>query len=303
MTFESHPRQGRVLIIAGSDSGGGAGIQADIKAVTLRGGYAATAITAITVQNTLGVHGVCPLPLDLIEQQARAVLDDIGADAIKTGMLGSTEVVERVAAILDTSSAPAVVDPVMIAKGGAALLDADATSAVRSLMIPRAALLTPNAPEAEALTSLDVVDLDGQRRAGEALLKLGARAVLMKGGHVPGERVVDLDGQRRAGEALLKLGARAVLMKGGHVPGPTVADLLLTPSGETLLEGPRVETRNTHGTGCTLASACAAGIAQGKPVEVAVAEGWAYVAEAIRRAPGLGGGHGPLDHAWPVRGK
>ena len=259
---------GRVLIIAGSDSGGGAGIQADIKAVTAMGGYAATAITAITVQNTLGVHAVHPLPMDLIEAQARAVLDDIGADAIKTGMLGSTEVVERVAAILDSSDAPAVVDPVMIAKGGSPLLPDEAVQAVRSLMIPRAALLTPNAPEAEALTGIAVADLDGQRRAGEALLAMGARAVLMKGGHVAGE---------------------------------TVVDLLLTPTGETLLEGPRVETRHTHGTGCTLASACAAGLAKGLPLEVAVAEAWAYVAEAIRRAPGLGKGHGPLDHGWPLR--
>ena len=259
---------GRVLIIAGSDSGGGAGIQADIKAVTAMGGYAATAITAITVQNTLGVHGVHPLPLDLIEAQARVVLDDIGADAIKTGMLGSIEVVERVAAILDTSEAPAVVDPVMIAKGGHPLLPDAAVQAVRTLMVPRAALLTPNAPEAEALTGLGVADLDGQRRAGEALLALGARAVLMKGGHVAGE---------------------------------TVIDLLLTPTGETLLEGPRVDTRHTHGTGCTLASACAAGLAKGLPLEAAVAEAWAYVAEAIRRAPGLGRGHGPLDHGWPLR--
>jgi hydroxymethylpyrimidine/phosphomethylpyrimidine kinase len=260
--------RGRVLIIAGSDSGGGAGIQADIKAVTMLGGYAATAVTAVTVQNTLGVHGVHPLPLDLIEAQARAVLDDIGADAIKTGMLGSTAVVERVAAILDSSSAPAVIDPVMVAKGGAALLDDHAIEAVRTLMIPRAALLTPNAPEAEALTGLTVTDLDGQRRAGEALLALGARAVLMKGGHVPGE---------------------------------TVIDLLVTPSGETLLEGPRIETASTHGTGCTLASAIAAGLALGQPLEVAVAGAWAYVSEAIRRAPGLGGGHGPLDHGWPLR--
>lgn len=259
---------GRVLIIAGSDSGGGAGVQADIKAVTMLGGHAATAITAITVQNTLGVQGVHSLPLALIQAQARAVLDDIGTDAVKTGMLGSAEVVETVAALLDATPAPAVVDPVMIAKGGHPLLEDRAVAAVRELMIPRAALLTPNAPEAEALTGLSVADLDGQRRAGEALLKLGAKAVLMKGGHVPGE---------------------------------TVVDLLLTPSGETLLEGPRVETRSTHGTGCTLASACAAGIAQGRPIEVAVAEAWAYVAEAIRRAPGLGGGHGPLDHAWPMR--
>lgn len=260
---------GRVLILAGSDSGGGAGIQADIKAVTMMGGYAATAITAVTIQNTLGVHGVHPLPLDVITAQARAVLDDIGTDALKTGMLGSVEVVETVAALLDTADAPAVVDPVMVAKGGHPLLPDLAVDAVKSLMIPRAALLTPNAPEAEALTGFAVHDLDGQRRAGEALLAMGARAVLMKG---------------------------------GHVPGTTVIDLLMTMDGETVLESERIDTRHTHGTGCTLASACAAGLALGRPLEVAVAEAWAYVAEAIRRAPGLGGGHGPLDHAWPVRG-
>ena len=260
---------GRVLIIAGSDSGGGAGIQADVKAVTALGGFAATAITAITVQNTLGVHGVHPLPLDLIEAQARAVLDDIGTDAIKTGMLGSTDVVERVAALLDTSDAPAVVDPVMIAKGGHPLLPDEAVEAVKALMVPRATLLTPNAPEAEALTGLPVADLDGQRRAGAFLIGMGAKAVLMKGGHV--------------------------------ATGDRVIDVLVTPDGETLLEGERVDTRHTHGTGCTLASACAAGLAKGLSLEAAVTEAWAYVAEAIRRAPGLGGGHGPLDHAWPMR--
>ena len=265
---DSAKRMGRVLIIAGSDSGGGAGVQADIKAVTMMGGFAATAITALTIQNTLGVHGVHPVPLEVIAAQADAVLDDIGTDAVKTGMLGSVEVVRCVAEILDRAGAPTVVDPVMIAKGGSPLLAEDAVAAVRELMVPRAALLTPNAPEAEALTGIAVADLDGQRRAGEALLKLGAGAVLMKGGHVPGE---------------------------------TVVDLLMTPRGETLLEGPRIETRHTHGTGCTLASACAAGIAKGLPLEQAVAEAWAYVAEAIRQAPGLGGGHGPLDHGWPLR--
>jgi hydroxymethylpyrimidine/phosphomethylpyrimidine kinase len=162
-----------------------------------------------------------------------------------------------------------VVDPVMVAKGGHPLLPDAAVSAVKALMIPRAALLTPNAPEAEALTGFAVQDLDGQRRAGEALLAMGARAVLMKG---------------------------------GHVPGATVTDLLMTAQGETALEAERIDTRHTHGTGCTLASACAAGLALGRPLEVAVAEACAYVGEAIRRAPGLGGGHGPLDHGWPVRG-
>ena len=263
------PKRGRVLILAGSDSGGGAGVQADIKAVTMLGGFAATAITAVTIQNTLGVHGVYPLPIDVIEAQAKAVLDDIGADALKTGMLGSVEVVEAVAGLIDyADNVPTVVDPVMIAKGGSPLLEDRAVEAVRRLMVPRAALLTPNAPEAEALTGIAVADLDGQRRAGEALLEMGARAVLMKGGHVPGE---------------------------------TVIDLLLTHDGETVLESERIDTRHTHGTGCTLASACAAGIAKGLPLQVAVAEAWAYVAEAIRRAPGLGQGHGPLDHGWPLR--
>ena len=261
-------RLGRVLVIAGSDSGGGAGIQADIKTITVLGGYAATAITAVTVQNTLGVTGVHPIPVDVVQAQARAVLGDIGADAIKTGMLGDTAMVEAVAQLLDEAGCPAVVDPVMIAKGGAALLEQDAVEAVRRLLIPRAALLTPNAPEAWALAGVAVRDLDGQRRAGEALLRLGARAVLMKGGHVPGDRVVDL---------------------------------LVTPQGETSFEGERLDTPHTHGTGCTLASACAAGLAQGLGLDEAVARAWDYVARAIRGAPGLGSGHGPLDHGWPLR--
>jgi hydroxymethylpyrimidine/phosphomethylpyrimidine kinase len=261
--------RGRVLIIAGSDSGGGAGIQADIKTVTALGGYAATAITAITVQNTLGVTGVHAIPLDIIEAQARAVLDDIGADALKTGMLGDIATVERVAAILDSApGVAAVIDPVMVAKGGASLLAARAVEAVRELMIPRAALLTPNAPEAEALTGLPVLTTDDLRRAGEILLGRGAKAVLMKGGHIAGDRLTDL---------------------------------LITPQGETAFEGERIDTRHTHGTGCTLASACAVGLAQGLPLTQAVARAWNYVHEAMLRAPGFGAGHGPLDHGWPLR--
>ena len=258
---------GRVLIIAGSDSGGGAGIQADIKAVTMLGGFATTAITALTVQNTLGVSGVHAAPIDIIQAQARVVLSDIGTDAVKTGMLGTVSVVEAVAGLLDEAKAPAVVDPVMVAKGGHSLLPRQAVEAVRTLMVPRAALITPNAPEAEALTGIEVADLDGQRRAAEALLRMGAKAALVKGGHVEGD---------------------------------TLIDVLLMPSGETLLEGPRIDTTSTHGTGCTLASACAVGIAQGLPLEAAVARAWAYVAEAIRRAPGYGNGHGPLNHGWPL---
>jgi len=260
---------GRVLILAGSDSGGGAGIQADIKTVTALGGYAATAITAVTVQNTLGVTGVHPILPEVVEAQARAVLDDIGADALKTGMLGDVAMVETVARILDgAAGVPAVVDPVMVAKGGSSLLREAAVGAVRTLMVPRAALLTPNAPEAATLTGLSVETTDDLRRAGEALLKAGAAAVLMKGGHVPGE---------------------------------TLIDVLMTPAGETTFQGPRIDTPHTHGTGCTLASACATGLAQGLPLADAVARAWAYVHEAIARAPGLGRGHGPLDHGWTMR--
>jgi len=266
----SVPHRGRVLVIAGSDSGGGAGLQADLKTVTALGGYAATAVTAITVQNTLGVAGVFPVPVDVIEAQGRAVLDDIGADALKTGMLGDTATVEVVARLLDHAAGiPAVVDPVMIAKGGSPLLAPEAIGAVKTLLVPRAALLTPNAPEATALTGLPTATTGDLRRAGRALLAMGARAVLMKGGHLEGARVVDL---------------------------------LLTRDGdEALFEGERIETRHTHGTGCTLASAIASGLAQGLSLHDAVERACAYVREAIRRAPGFGAGHGPLDHAWPLR--
>jgi hydroxymethylpyrimidine/phosphomethylpyrimidine kinase len=262
-------RLGRVLILAGSDSGGGAGVQADIKTVTALGGYAATAITALTVQNTLGVQFATKVHPDLIAAQALAVLEDIGADAFKTGMLGGRKAVEAVADVLETRpDIPAVIDPVMVAKGGHALLSDKALSALKARLAPRADLLTPNAIEAEVLTGIAVKSLDGQRRAAEALLEAGAKAVLLKG---------------------------------GHLPGKTVTDLLLTASGETLLEGERIDTPHTHGTGCTLASACATGLAQGMKLEEAVARAWAYTAEAIRRAPGFGQGHGPIDHGWPLR--
>jgi hydroxymethylpyrimidine/phosphomethylpyrimidine kinase len=263
-----HESLGRVLVIAGSDSGGGAGVQADIKAITALGGHAATAITAITVQNTLGVHGVYPIPPEVIEAQARAVLDDIGADAIKTGMLGDARIVELAGRLMAEAGVPAVVDPVMAAKDGSSLLDAYALDAVREALIPHATLLTPNAPEAAALTGFAVQTTDDLRRAGEALLELGCDAVLMKGGHIAGDRVIDL---------------------------------LMTGVSETRFDSGRIDTRHTHGTGCTLASACAAGLAQGLALEHAVRRARDYVQEAIRRAPGFGADHGPLDHAWPLR--
>ncbi len=261
--------QGRVLIIAGSDSGGGAGIQADIKTVTALGGYAMTAVTAITVQNTLGVFGVHEIPSAIVGDQIRVVMEDLGADAIKTGMLGSVEIVETVARALDAHAAgvPAVVDPVMIAKGGAALLQERAIGAVRTLMLPRAAIVTPNSLEATELTGIAVEDLEGQKRAADGLLKLGARAALVKG---------------------------------GHVPGAWINDVLATPHGMKVFTSQRIETNATHGTGCTLASAIAAGIAQGMDVFAAVDWARVYLLRAIAAAPGLGKGHGPLGHGWPL---
>jgi hydroxymethylpyrimidine/phosphomethylpyrimidine kinase len=262
---------GRVLAIAGSDSGGGAGIQADVKTITALGGYAATAVTAVTVQNTLGVSAVHELPADLVQAQARAVLEDIGVDAVKTGTLVNAAIVEAVAAVLDQAKGvPAVVDPVMVAKGGHVLLSPLAVQALYALLVPRAALLTPNAEEAQVLTGHEVASLDDQRRVGEILLGQGAGAVLMKGGHVPGE---------------------------------TVRDVLVMPEGERTFAGARLDHRHTHGTGCTLASACATGLAQGLALEDAVARAFAYTTQAIAHPLGFGSGHGPLDHAWPLRGK
>lgn len=259
---------GRVLILAGSDSGGGAGLQADLKTVTVLGGHAATAVTAVTVQNSLGVSRVEALPAELVEAQARAVLEDLGADAIKTGMLPTAAIVERLAALLDEAALPAVIDPVRAAKGGASLADAAAQAALKALLLPRASLFTPNAPEAEALTGLEVSDVDGARRAGERLLALGAKAVLMKGGHLAGERVVDQ---------------------------------LITADQVMIFEAPRQATRHSHGTGCTLASACAAGLAQGLNLPAAVGRAHAYVQGALGHSPGFGRGHGPMDHGWPLR--
>ena len=261
--------QGRVLIVAGSDSGGGAGIQADIKTVTALGGYAMTAVTALTAQNTRGVDAIHEVPADFVRQQMTSVLADLGADVIKIGMLHRPDVIDAVADVLEDAGAgiPVVLDPVMIAKGGAALLEDTAQSARKARLLPMTRLLTPNTPEAAALT--------GAAIAGEA----DARA---------------------AGAALLAMGPAAVLMKGGHLDGETLVDLLVEPGGVTRFSAPRAETRHTHGTGCTLASAVAAGLAQDMDLEAAVRRAHAYVQEAIRRAPGYGTGHGPLNHAHPL---
>lgn len=263
--------QGRVLIVAGSDSGGGAGIQADIKTVTALGGYAMTAVTAITVQNTLGVTGVHAVPVETVVAQIEAVMSDLGADAWKLGMLGSAETCAAVADAYERvgARAPLVLDPVMVAKGGASLLAADAVAVIGERLVPLAAIVTPNAPEAEALTGIEVRDLDGQVNAAEALVE--------------------------------QLGAYAALVKGGHIEGDTVRDVLLTREGYRVFESARIGTRATHGTGCTLASAIAARIAQGDAIEAAVEAARAYLREAIRQAPGFGQGHGPLGHGWPFK--
>ncbi len=264
-------RKGRVLIIAGSDSGGGAGIQADIKTVTVLGGYAMTAITAVTVQNTLGVTDVYAIPPNIVRAQIEAVMGDIGADVWKLGMLGSAE---HVRAVLESwqeigKTTPVVLDPVMIAKGGAALLSEDAIAVIRDELMPIAAIVTPNAPEAEALTGVEVRGLDGQIEAAEILVE--------------------------------QLGAWSALVKGGHIEGEIVRDVLLTREGYRVFESPRIDTRATHGTGCTLASAIAAHMALGVGLTDAVEKARAYLMEAIRHAPGLGQGHGPLGHNWPVK--
>jgi len=264
---------GRVLIIAGSDSGGGAGIQADIKAVTALGGYAMTAITALTAQNTEGVFGIQEVEPAFIVQQMRLVLSDLGADCIKIGMLHRPEVVAVVEEELAEHAAgiPIVLDPVMYAKGGHPLLEPEAVNEVRGRLAPRALVLTPNLPEAQALAGTD------QQPNGDAdVLALAAR--------------------------LLDLGPSAVLLKGGHAAGEVVTDVLAVRGAppETF-RSPRVQTRHDHGTGCTLASAIAAGIAQGMDIRTATVRARAYVLEALRTAPGLGSGHGPLNHGHTVR--
>ncbi len=257
--------RGRVLVIAGSDSGGGAGIQADIKAVTALGGFAATALTALTAQNTQGVFGVHPVPVAFIRQQIAVVMEDIGADVIKTGMLGDVATIEAVCAALAdyAPGVPVVLDPVMVAKGGHALLADDAVGVLRRRLLPLARVITPNLPEAEALS---------------------------------GVRIVNVDDMKVAAQVLLSLGVPAVLLKGGHLEGDALTDLLATPEGIEAFTSERIQTRHTHGTGCTTASAVAAGLAQGMSLRDAVVRARAYVRAAILAAPGYGAGHGPLDH-------
>ena len=260
---------GRILIVAGSDSGGGAGLQADIKTVTALGGFAMTAVTALTVQNTHGVKDIMDVSPHFVAAQMMAVLSDLGADAVKTGMLARTEVIESVAPLLDEFLNPAVIAPVMVASSGDRLLTEQAVSAMQSLILPQAALVTPNMPEAEILTNRCVETLDHMKHAADRLMTDGAQAALIKGGH----------------------GNEAV-----------VTDLLAEQSGFTVFENPRFDSNNTHGTGCTLASSIATGLGQGMALVTAVERGLGYVRRAIETANSfLGTGHNkPLNHAHPV---
>ncbi|MDJ1158509.1 bifunctional hydroxymethylpyrimidine kinase/phosphomethylpyrimidine kinase [Chelatococcus sp. SYSU_G07232] len=262
------------VTIAGSDSGGGAGIQADLKTFSALGVYGASVITALTAQNTLGVQGIHDVPPDFVARQIDSVFSDLAVGAVKIGMLSRPMVIDIVAAGLDRHHATQVVlDPVMIAASGDRLLAAEAIETLRRVLLPRALLVTPNLPEAAALLDAPVAASEEEMRA--------------------------------QGASILAFGPRAVLMKGGHGTGPESVDLLVTPEGVERFPALRRETANTHGTGCTLSSAIAAGLAKGEPLAEAVGHAKAYVSAAIAAADRLqiGAGHGPVHHFhhwWPA---
>ena len=256
------------LTIAGSDSGGGAGIQADLKTFAAHGVFGTCALTAVTAQNTMGVTAIQALAADLVTAQIEAIATDIGTDAVKTGMLANTAIVEAVAAAIESLELPrVVVDPVMMAKSGDSLLEPEAVAALRTKLLPLALVVTPNVAEAEALADMTIPTVKEARRAARRIRELGPQAVVVKGGHLDGEEIVDVFWD-----------------------------------GHELLEfaGPRVKSTSTHGTGCTFASAIAANLALGVPLATAVEAAKAYVAGAIRFAEAIGHGHGPLHHFWQV---
>ncbi|MFD3483029.1 bifunctional hydroxymethylpyrimidine kinase/phosphomethylpyrimidine kinase [Streptomyces sp. NPDC058665] len=257
----------RVLTVAGSDSGGGAGIQADLKTMLAFGVHGMSVLTAVTAQNSRGVQGAWDLPVEAVRAQYRSVVDDIGVQAVKTGMLSSAALVETVAELLAETDAPVVVDPVGVSKHGDSLLAASALDSVRKKLLPTATVATPNLDEVAQLTGVEVRDEDGMRRAAGAVLSFGPRWALIKGGHLPGDAV----------------------------------DLLTDGSEEHWLRAPRHDNRHTHGTGCTLASAIAAGLGTGQGVLEAVVAAKRYVTGAIAAGFPLGGGIGPVDHAWRFR--
>jgi len=260
---------GRVLVVAGSDSGGGAGIQADIKAITALGGYAMTAVTALTAQNTEGVNGIVETTGGFVAKQMRLVLGDIGADVIKIGMVPNEETIESVHNTYRefAPDIPIVLDPVMMAKGGHPLIDRDAIHLVRQHFLLHAHIATPNIPEAAVLTGMEIHSLNDMKHAAEIMITLGCQSVLVKGGHFEGE---------------------------------TLYDVLFSEDGLEIFEDSRIDTPHTHGTGCTLASAIAVGLAQKMALRDAVVRARAYVRRAILTAPGYGKGHGPLNHVHTV---
>ncbi|MBL95199.1 MAG: Hydroxymethylpyrimidine/phosphomethylpyrimidine kinase [Alphaproteobacteria bacterium MarineAlpha3_Bin5] len=263
--------RGRVLIVAGSDSGGGAGIQADIKTVTALGGYAMTAVTALTAQNTTGVEGIFEIPADFVAQQMCSVLDDIGADAIKVGMLHRVDVIIAVSEVLEKlpKKLPLIVDPVMVAKGGAVLLEESAKEALMRYIIPKADLVTPNIVEAQELAGKEVKSL------------------------IDGEELVS---------SMNNLGSTAIFLTGGHLENNTISDYFRNIDGSLeIFKSKRIQTTSTHGTGCTAASAIATGIAQGLSMRESILRALNYVYEAINKAPGFGSGHGPLNHAHTIK--
>ncbi|MER6998078.1 bifunctional hydroxymethylpyrimidine kinase/phosphomethylpyrimidine kinase [Streptomyces sp. NPDC000410] len=256
-----------VLTVAGSDSGGGAGIQADLKTMLALGVHGMSVITAVTAQNSLGVQGAWELPAEAVRAQYRSVVDDIGVQAVKTGMLASAELVETVADLLAGTDAPVVVDPVGVSKHGDSLLAASALDSVRKRLLPAATVATPNLDEVAQITGVQVESETDMRRAADAVLGYGPGWALIKGGHLAGDAV----------------------------------DLLTDGTEEHWLRAPRHDNRHTHGTGCTLASAVAAGLAKGLPVPEAVAAAKEYVTGAIAAGFALGGGIGPVDHGWRFR--
>ncbi len=256
----------RALTIAGSDSGAGAGIQADLKTFAAHGVYGTSAITALTAQNTQGVAGVHIVPAEFVTLQIETVVSDIGCDAVKTGMLATSATVEAVAAAVEALELPnLVVDPVMVAKGGDRLLDVDAMHAIRATLLRLARVVTPNVPEAEVLAGIAI------------------------------RSIADM---REAGRRILRLGSAAVIVKGGHLKGPESVDVLIWPTGETQFAAPRLAVPHTHGTGCTFASAVAARLALGQPLDEAVRGAKEYVTGAMRHGIAVGNGHQPLGHFW-----
>ncbi len=254
----------RAMTIAGSDSGGGAGIQADLKTFAALGVYGTSVVTAVTAQNTLQVTAVHEVPVGNIRAQIEAVLLDIGADAVKTGMLASVEIIEAVADELRRHGVEKlVVDPVMVAKSGDRLLHSNAVDALRTELLPLATVVTPNVPEAEVLAGMEIASPEDVAEAARRILETGVKAVVVKGGHLTGAAVDRL-----------------------YIGDAAVREFIV----------PRIESRNTHGTGCTFASAIAAGLAKGLELEEAVRQAKRYVTEAIRTARPIGGGHGPLEH-------